>query len=240
MKNTLKDFGPVYVINLKSREDRLEHIKKEFNRYNVKDYTIVEAIDGSAEDLALLVENIEQVPLSKPEIATAISHLKAIKQWLETSESEYAVIIEDDLTFETVENWQWDWNGFLSRIDTYYDIIQLAIINPGKVNTSLHYREIRDFSAACYVIKRSWAKTLISKHIVDDKFIFNGKDLSRLVADGLVYNGAICLSFPLFTYSVNFKSSINEEHVHTIHTKSRNETLKFWKTNPKTLYRKLN
>jgi GR25 family glycosyltransferase involved in LPS biosynthesis len=239
MKNALKDFGPIYVINLKSREDRLTHIKKEFNKHNVKNYTIIEAVDGSSEDLSSLVDNIESIPLSKNEIACSISHLKSIKQWLDTSTSEYAIIVEDDLTFETVDNWQWNWKEFLSKIDTYYDILQLSIINNYKVNTSLHYREIRDSSAACYVIKRSWAEKLVSKHIVEGKFIFSGKDRSRLVADGLVYNGAICLSFPLFTYSIDFDSSINQEHINTFHTKSRNEVLDFWKTNPKTLYRKL-
>jgi hypothetical protein len=239
MKNALKDFGPIYVINLKSREDRLDHITKEFNKHNVKDYTIIEAVDGSSEDLSSLVDNIDSIPLSKNEIACSISHLKSIKHWLDTSTSEYAIIVEDDLTFETVDNWQWNWKEFLSKIDTYYDILQLSIINNYKVNTSLHYREIRDSSAACYVIKRSWAEKLVSKHIVEGKFIFSGKDRSRLVADGLIYNGAICLSFPLFTYSIDFDSSINQEHINTFHTKSRNEVLDFWKTNPKTLYRKV-
>ena len=239
MKNALKDFGPIYVINLKSREDRLTHIKKEFNKHNVKDYTIIEAIDGSTEDLSLIVDSVDSIPLSKNEIACSISHLKSIKHWLDTSKSEYAIIVEDDLTFETVDNWQWNWKEFLSKIDTYYDMLQLSIINTYKVNTSLHYREIRDSSAACYVIKRSWAEKLVSKHIINDKFVFTGKDRSRLVADGLVYNGAICLSFPLFTYSIDFDSSINQEHINTFHTKSRNEVLDFWKTNPKTLYRRL-
>jgi hypothetical protein len=239
MKNALKDFGPIYVINVKSMEDRLAHIKKEFNKHNVKDYKIIEAVDGSNEDLSLLVDNIDSIPLSKPEIATSISHLKAIKSWLDNSDSDYAIIIEDDLTLETVNSWQWTWNEFLSKIDTYYDIFQLSIQNNYKINTSLHYREIRDSCAGCYIIKRSWAEKLISKHVADNKFIFAGKDRSRLVADGLVYNGAICLSFPLFTYSTDFESSINKEHVNTIHLKSRNETLEFWKTHPKTLYRQL-
>jgi GR25 family glycosyltransferase involved in LPS biosynthesis len=240
MKNALKDFGPIYVINLKTREDRLSHIKKEFNKHNIKDYTIIEAVDGSNENLSLLVDNIDSIPLSKNEIACSISHLKAIKHWLDTSKSEYAIVAEDDLTFETVDNWQWNWKEFLLKIDTYYDMLQLVITNNYKINTSIHYREIRDSAAVCYLIKRVWAEKLIDKHIVDNKFIFNGKDRSRLVADGLIYSEAICLSFPLLTHSINFDSSVNEEHVNTFHTKSRNETLEFWKTNPKTLYRRLN
>ena len=239
MKNALKDFGPIYVINLKSREDRLDHIKKEFNKYNIKDYTVIEAVDGSNEDLSLLVESIDSIPLSKNELACSISHLKAIKYWLNTSKSDYAIIVEDDLILETVNNWQWTWNDFLSKIDTHYEILQLSIQNNYTINTSLHYRENRDSCAAAYLIKRDWAEKLISKHIVENKFIFSGKDRSRLVADGLVYNGGVCLSFPLLTYSLDFDSSINKEHVDTLHIKSHNEVLDFWKTKPKDLVRKL-
>jgi hypothetical protein len=118
-------------------------------------------------------------------------------------------------------------------------MLQLAIINNGVVNTSIHYREIRDHSAACYLIKRSWAERLVSKHIKDDKYIISGSDRTRLVPDGIIYHNAICLSFPLFTYSISLGSSLNPDHIETMHTKSRNEVLDFWKTQPKELYKRL-
>lgn len=239
MENLLNNFGPVYIINLKSREDRLSHIKNEFNKYNIKDYTIIEAIDGSNDDLSFFVDDIESIPLSSNEIACSISHLKAIKQWLDTSDSNYALIIEDDFTFETVENWQMSWEEFLKSIDIYYDMIQLSIINIGRVNTSLHYREIRDSSTCCYLITRSWAESLMKKHMDRDKFLFKGISRNRAVADGLVYSEAVCLAFPLFVASNKLGSSINESHVDTIHKKSRDEVLDFWKTKPKGLYREL-
>jgi len=238
MKNALKDFGPIYVINLKSREDRLNNIKKEFNKHGVKDYTIIEAVDGSSEDLQLLVDNVDYTRISNNEVACTLSHLKAIKHWIDNSKSEYAIIAEDDLVLETVNNWQWTWNEFLSKIDLDYDILQLSIIHRGRINTSLHYREIRDSSTACYLIKRSWAEKLLNTYTKNDKVVFN-KMPSPPVADYLIYHTGICLAFPLFTYSLDFGSSINEEHVDTIHKKSRQEVLDFWETKPKTLHRKI-
>jgi GR25 family glycosyltransferase involved in LPS biosynthesis len=240
MKNALKDFGPIYVINLKSKEDRLNNIKKEFNKHGVKDYTIIEAVDGSNEDLSLLVDNPSSVKISNNEIACTVSHLKTIKHWLDTSKSEYAIIIEDDLILDTVNDWQWTWNEFLSKIDLDYNMLQLSIIHNGRVNTSLHYREVRDSSTACYLIKRSWAERLVNTYIQNDKVVFKTMLGPTAVADYLIYHEAICLAFPLFTYSLDFGSSINEEHVDTIHKKSRQEVLDFWKTKPKTLYRRLN
>ena len=63
MKNVLKDFGPIYVINLKSKEDRLAHIKKQLNGYSIKDYTVIEAVDGLNEDLSLLVDNLDSLSM---------------------------------------------------------------------------------------------------------------------------------------------------------------------------------
>lgn len=239
MKNALKGFSPIYVINLKSKEDRLNHIKQEFGKYNIKDYTIVEAIDGSIEDLSLLVDNPDSFPLSKNELACTMSHLKAIKHWLDTSISDYAIIAEDDLILQTVDSWQWTWTEFLSKINLDYDMLQLSITNEFSLNTSLHYKEIRDHSTVCYLIKRSWAESLISKHLINDKFVFYSKDRERLVADRLIYNQAICLSFPLFTFSTKFNSSIHQEHIGIWHIQAKNETLDFWKTKPTTLYRRL-
>jgi GR25 family glycosyltransferase involved in LPS biosynthesis len=239
MKNALKDFGPIYVINLKSREDRLEHIKKEFNKHNVKDYTIIEAVDGSTQDLSLLVENAESLNVSNNEIACTISHLKAIKHWLDTSKSDYAIIMEDDLVLETVNDWQWTWNEFLSKINLDYNMLQLSITNNGGINTSLHYRESRDYSASCYLIKREWAQVLINTYIYQDKVNFKKMIGPAAVTDYLIYHKSICLAFPLFTYSLDFTSSIDQSHVDTFHKKSRDQVLSFWKTKPKTLYRKL-
>ena len=104
----------------------------------------------------------------------------------------------------------------------------------------MHYREIRDSSTCCYLITKTWAEHLVKKHIDKDKFLFKGINRDRAVADGLVYNNAVCLAFPLFVASSDLGSSINESHVDTIHKKSRDEVLNFWKTNPISLYRKLN
>ena len=38
----LKNFGPVYLINLKDHVHRLDSAKKQFKKYNITDYTIID------------------------------------------------------------------------------------------------------------------------------------------------------------------------------------------------------
>jgi hypothetical protein len=107
------------------------------------------------------------------------------------------------------------------------------------VNTSIHYREARDSSFGCYLIKRPWAENLIEKYFRDEKILFSDVSRQRTVLDGVIFTGAICLSFPLFVNSILLGPNINEDKIENLHKKSREEVLAFWKTKPKSLQRKL-
>ena len=239
MKNTFKNFGPIYVINLEHRKDRLNHIESEFKKHNIKNYNIFKAVDGSDESIKekIICNNLQ---ITNKELACTMSHLYAIKHWLETDSSEYAIFIEDDLSFETVQHWDWTWQEFLDKIKHKYEMLQLCIINNRKINTSFHLRESHDSSTNCYLIKRERAETLIKNHFVGDKIVI--PDIRHYsVADTLLYNMAICFSFPLFTYILD-KSDIADERqsqTENVHEKSKKEVLEFWNTKPKHIYKRL-
>ena len=222
----LEGFAPLYVINLESREDRRNYIVDAIKNIGIENYTIAKAVDGNNADLESLIHGREKLPLSNPELGATISHLDTIKRWLGESDSDYAIIIEDDLSFETVDLWGFTFKDFLGSIDKEYDILQLCIIHNYKINRKLHIKEKHDWSAACYLIKRSWAEKLIAKHYVNDKIALypNWESL----ADALIYNEARAYSIPLFTYTLDFESSINKQHQHTTHKSSREQTIEYW------------
>ena len=47
--------------------------------------------------------------MTSGEIGCVTSHLKAIKHWMETSDSPYAVIMEDDCNLDLVKFWNFTW-----------------------------------------------------------------------------------------------------------------------------------
>lgn len=234
--NKLNGFDPIYVINLKSRTDRREYIEKELNNNGLSNYTIIEAVDGTSTNWDDIVFERNLMSLSDSELGATISHLSTIKKWFETSDSEYAIIIEDDLSFETVKYWDFTFKEFIDSIKKRYEILQFCIIHNFNVNTSLHIREHRDWSAACYLITRQRAEQLINKYFIDGKYVLP-KDYTAL-ADFIIYNGARCYSKPLFTYSINFETSItapnntkeDKENPNGIHHKSRKDVISFWES----------
>jgi hypothetical protein len=224
--NKLENFGPVYVVNLKSRKDRRDYITKELKANKIK-YELIEAVDGSTADFESMVINHKEVPITKNEMGATVSHLKAIKHYLDTSDSEYAIIIEDDLSFETVENWDFTFQEFLDSVDKDFDVLQMCIIHNYNINKKLHIREAGDWSAACYLITRKWAEKLVAKHIVEDQYrLYRG---NRSVADALVYEKGKVYAIPLFTNTLEFDSSINKANMTGSHLNSRNQIIQYWK-----------
>lgn len=233
----LNNFGPVYLINLKDKKNRLDHAKKEFAKYNVTDYSIIEAVDGRNSDLSEIVYG--NYPKLKPkEIGCLASHIKALDYWLNTSDSEYAIIMEDDFSFDTVEYWSWDWDYVISKIPKNAEIVQFVMIQNEPIRFSIHKKEpfnmnkkmSYSWSTACYLIKRSYAKNLVKQHLIDGKYKFDNYGLRNQAADVILYSLGNAYSMPLFTHILDTKDAINSGH-EDFHTRSRNYINSWWENN---------
>jgi hypothetical protein len=228
--NKLNGFGPLYIINLKRRTDRYDRMMNLINKNNITDYTFIEAVDGN-ENIDHLIDNIEQKHRSIPrmsEIATTISHIKAIEHWINTSDTEYAIFAEDDLSDETIPHWNWTWEEFISSIDFEYDVFQLCLTQFTKINYKVHKRMTNDYSAGLYILKRKHAQDILDRMIYNGKYKVNDQR-SKVLADHTVIFGNTekAYSCGLFTYNVDTKSDVNPSGA-SLHKKSRDSTLMFW------------
>jgi hypothetical protein len=166
--------------------------------------------------------------MSSGEIGCVTSHLKAIKHWYETSDSPYAVIMEDDCDLSIVKNWNFTWQDFIARVPYCWDVIQLAIICTGDIVVPVHTRFVNDFSTACYVITRHHAEKLIKYHCRGDKYKLDNGVLPRPVADDLIYNSGCTYATPILLYKIQLGSSIHPEHVDVFHKQSYEGIKGFW------------
>lgn len=237
--NKLNGFGPVYLINLKDHTHRLNHAKKQFKGYGIKDYTVIEAVDGRSSDLSEII--IGDYPRLKPsEIGCLASHIKALNHWLETSNSEYAIIMEDDFSFDTVQHWQWDWKYVLDNLPKNADIVQFIMIKNSPVNFAIHKKESYDkrtmmsyaWSTACYLIKRNYAKKIVDMHYYNGKYKMSRHGFKNQAADVILYNLGNAYSIPLFSHILDIKNSINSKHS-DFHIKSKNNIDSWWQNNSK-------
>lgn len=226
----LKNLEPVFFINLSNDVERRKNIEKQLDQHGLT-YTRVDACNGRKENLEKYIHGGCPSNLSLEEAATSYSHLLAIRCWLETSNSETAVICEDDLDLSICKYWGFTWDSFLKRLPPSWQCVQLATINHLiPVNMKFHKRRTRDWSACCYVLKREHAKKLVDKYFSGDKVEINC-EINRLVADTLVYEGGETYSLNLFSYNTNFESNIHQSHIMSNHIPTRMSVLDWWKEN---------
>ena len=232
--NKLENFGPVYLINLPDQIERVNHIKKQFAKYNIDNYKVVKAVDGRNNDLKDIIYG--RYPKLRPsEIGCLASHINAIKMFLDTSDDEYGIIMEDDCSFDNVKYWQWDWNYFMNNIPKDADIVQLVMLKENKVKFNMHIKESYDpndffsyaWSTACYIIKRSYAQKLLKTLFIDNKYEFAEGKYKSKPADVVLYNFGKSYSMPILTHFVDTKNAINLDH-NKFHNRSKKYIDNWW------------
>ena len=101
----------IYVITIKRNLDRQARMTKLLNKHNLK-FSFIDGIDGEH----LIPEHLNKVfdshkskqrlgyALTKNEIACSLSHIKALKSFLENDKQDYALILEDDISISNFES----------------------------------------------------------------------------------------------------------------------------------------
>jgi GR25 family glycosyltransferase involved in LPS biosynthesis len=224
----LKNIGPIYYLNLDGQPERKDYMEEQFKYWEIENYTRISAYDGRDDDLSDIIKGRYPETMTSGEIGCTTSHLKAIRHWMDTSDSPYAVIMEDDVDLDIVRFWDFTWTQFVSKLPYDWDVVQLAIICTGALHVKLHRRFVNDFSTACYIINRHHAEKLIKHHIREDKYKLDNGVKPRAVADDLIYNSGITYAIPLFLYKIQLGSSIHPDHIDIFHRASHDGLRNYW------------
>jgi len=226
----LQGLPTIYYINLDDHTERREYMEEQFKYWNIENYHRISACDGRGDnDLSDILKGSYPKQMSSGEIGCVTSHLKAMKHWLENTDEEYLMVMEDDCDLSTAAHWGFTWKEFISEAPYHFDVIQLAIINPGELHVRMHIRFVNDFSTACYIIRRHHAEKLVRLHCRGNKFKLDQNVKPRAVADDLIYNSGLTFALPLFSYKIDMGSSIHDIHVNVFHKSSHDGMWEFWK-----------
>jgi hypothetical protein len=206
-------------------------MENQFKYWEVDNYTRISAYDGRDDDLSDIIKGKYPENMSSGEVGCTTSHLKAMKYYLETSDSPYAIMMEDDCSLDLVRFWNFKWNELYAHFPYDYDVVQLAIICTGDIHVRLHKRFVNDFSTACYVISRYHAEKLVRLHCRGDKYKLDQGVKPRPVADDLIYNSGNSFAIPLLVYKFELGSSIHPVHVDAYHKQNYEAQVNYWTQN---------
>lgn len=224
----LKGIGPIYYINMDDQPERRQYMESQFTYWEIENYERISAYDGREDDLSGILKGRYPDNMTSREVGCTTSHLKAIKHYLDTSDSPYAVIMEDDCSLDLVRYWNFTWNDLYGYFPYDWDVVQIAIISTGDIHVKLHKRFVNDFSTACYVITRYHAEKLVRLHCRGDKYKLDQQVKPRPVADDLIYNSGNTFAIPLLLYRTELGSSIHPDHVDAFHKQNYQAQFGYW------------
>ncbi len=214
-----------YWINVDTQTMRSDNMVKQFNERLIEN-TRIDAVKPS-------FENPKKVDFER---CCTLSHLKAIETFLD-SKDEYALICEDDLSFEFEEFWDKSLEEIIQNAPNNWGIIQLAYILQSidyKFKDKaeyFNYKTLPISGTLAYIINRNCAKHLLDifkkrRHIPTADCFRTGIYASveyYTSFDSFVYK------YPFFTYPDNNDSLIGNSL--SLHVASKKQQILYLKKN---------
>jgi hypothetical protein len=194
VEEKLRNFPSVNFISIEESEDRRKILQETFQKYNIEKITphIFKRYDDNEHKvIGRDVDNLAP----KTHRGPVTSHLKAIRHWYENTDEEYTIFCEDDVSFETVQYWNFTWEEFFNSLPKNWDCVQLSLSSTHQIyldrviheaNNKMRPRDWCDWSCVAYLMKRSHAKKILENYYYDDTFCleYKGYDLSNRFESG--------------------------------------------------------
>lgn len=232
LKNKLKGLPTIYYTNLDNRTDRREYMESQFDYWGIKNYCRVSGtkyLASEYDNWKHLISNKKNYSLNLSYTANFITHLEMIKNWLETTDDQCMIMMEDDYDLSLIEYWNFDWDYLMNNIPHDWDCIQLGFESFNKICFFLHPKLPLTYFGAC-MINRFYAEKLIRLYFKDEKIVVDNEkndilNLKNNIAKGtldysICNNGKVyCIPLipqnPYYTSYENYDDRENEslEHI---------------------------
>ena len=105
-----------------------------------------------------------------------LNHVTMIKSWYEETDEEFGFFCEDDISFEAIKYWDFNWRQFIHSLPKSWDLIQLCVIaDENNLNYDLnliHKYNGHFWGLNSYLLSRKYAKKIIDEYTTEENNIF--------------------------------------------------------------------
>lgn len=185
MIDKLKGIPKVYYFNLDSRQDKQIYMESQFDFWKIghKRVSSSKYTPANYDDWKhLVILNPEwnffedtfpydygELKYQRYVIETAhiLNQLETIKNWLETTNEKYIILMEDDHDLSMIEYMHFDWEYLMNHIPYDWDVIQFEVTNGTGIPCFLHPTMDRSWTGPL-LINRGYAEKLIRIHYTNE------------------------------------------------------------------------
>jgi len=231
----LNNFPTSYYLSLEESTERQKNIEKQFLNYGIHINSLISKRFSESEDV-VTGEYLYQ--LNSGTAGCCVSHLKAIKEWYDNYDDDYAFFCEDDLSLETIPYWDFTWQEFINSLPGDWDAVQLLTIRKDFGDFKLRERYWDDWSATAYIIKRKYAKILIDTYIKGNEYCLEipNSSVMPLIENILFTTLGKTYTVPLFVEEISFESTFSKDQDDDVNAGQKNnhyhankQVLEYWK-----------
>jgi dTDP-4-dehydrorhamnose reductase len=261
-KSKMKGFPSINFISIPESEDRrisLYQSAKEYGITPIRSYIYERYKEG---DHKIQFPDPKELPDYKwtfPDacLGAFTSHFKMIKDWYENTNEPYALFCEDDISFETVDYWNFTWEEFFNNLPKDWNCIQLSLTRYESTmfmffdpDVYLRHRCWCDWSACAYLITRERAKRLLDTYYDGETFIWDYRGSDKQIRkehyqswpyepgiETIIYSildDKPVHTFPLFVEKCQFDSTVWNGKA-DFYTYSYEAIIDWWKTKGRSL-----
>lgn len=138
----------------------------------------------------------DRAPLARTHVARTVSHLEALRAWLDTNESE-AIFYEGEPWERRAFPWPWSWEEVRAHVPHTFDVFQMHVTyDPCATPEVRMHRRANERSVSCYLITRGHAEKLMRLYRVGQQY-----DLTRVYpracAEEVIYDAGVVFTMPL-------------------------------------------
>jgi dTDP-4-dehydrorhamnose reductase len=263
-KSKMKNFPSINFISIPESEDRRKSLYESAEEYGiqtVRPYIYERYKEGDHKIQFPDPKEFPDYTCTFPEdyMGAFTSHLKMIKEWYETTDEPYALFCEDDISFETVDYWNFTWEEFFNNLPKDWSCIQLSLTRYEPTmfrffqpEVYLRHRCWCDWSACGYLINRERAKRLLDTYYDGETFIWDYRGSDKQIRieqshqeycpyepgiETIIYSildNKPVYTFPLFVENCKFDTTVWNSKVN-FYIYSYESIIDWWKTKGKLL-----
>jgi hypothetical protein len=245
LENKLKGLPHIYYFNLDNRIDRRVWMESQFKYWGIENYTRISGskyLASKCNEWKHLIDGDFYGWGKNPAVtANAITHIEFLHWWIENTNEEYMILMEDDYDLSLISYWHFDWEYLMNNIPYDWDCIQL-----GYESVSFIYFFLRPkpafgtFFGPC-MINRRYAKKLVDLHYNREqkKFLISKKNNNQLymyegglssTVDYFICENGRTYCIPLITVNNNLSSFETKKiNITPHHVASRKLYFYWWK-----------
>lgn len=209
LKEKMQDFPPVYYFNLDADVDRKIYMENQFEEFAIENYTRV----SGNKFLAGEIENWKHLLIGEYKedhdyvVANFVNHIDFFVWWLDNTEENFLIIMEDDYDLSLIPHWHFSWRHFMQNLPANWDCIQLGYEHPDYIIFCLHIKPPLDNLFGPCLLNRRFVQKLVQLYYKDGKFYLNNrlgvsKDFKKsapYTVDTAIINDGVTYRVPLIT-----------------------------------------